>query len=76
VLVDDADGLAEPPLASNASEPHRSIPNNDGQVEHAREGDLGGDGERLEEHVAAETERAAHRALAAGEMEASDLIWS
>jgi hypothetical protein len=69
VLVDDVDGLVEPPLASNASEPHR-IPDDGGQVEHAREGDLGDDGERLEEHVAAETERAVYRALAAGEIEA------
>jgi hypothetical protein len=69
VLVDDVDGLAEPPLASNASEPHR-IPDDGGQVEHAREGDLSGGDKRLEEHAATETERAVHRALAAGEMEA------
>lgn len=50
VLVDDADGLAEPPLASDASELHR-LPHDGGRVEHAREGDLDGGVKRLEERV-------------------------
>lgn len=50
MLVDDADGLAEPPLASDASELHR-LPHDGGRVEHAREGDLDGGVKRLEERV-------------------------
>lgn len=49
ITVDDADGLVEPSLASDASEPHH-IPDG-GRVEHACEEDIDGGGERLEEHA-------------------------